>query len=169
MPTISCPTCAAKLKLPEQVTTQGFKCPKCGSIIGLESVTTLDVLPAGPSHRLISSRHELASTVPCRFCGESILPEARKCKHCGEMQDAEEREPERRSQRSSRRSDSDERVGFACPFCRSQARPISRSKISTGGWIMFVLLLFFCWPICWVGILMKEDYRVCADCGMNLG
>jgi hypothetical protein len=61
------------------------------------------------------------------------------------------------------------RVAFHCPFCQSSATPIEQSKISGAGWITFALfLLFFC-PLCWVGLLMKESYRVCASCGMKLG
>jgi hypothetical protein len=31
------------------------------------------------------------------------------------------------------------------------------------------LLLFFCWPICWIGLLMKDSYRACGSCGIRLG
>jgi hypothetical protein len=74
-------------------------------------------------------------------------------------------------QRDSRHDEprSESRVGFRCPFCQSRDLPVEQSKISTAGWITFVLfLLFFC-PLCWIGLLMKESYRVCGSCGMKLG
>jgi hypothetical protein len=30
-----------------------------------------------------------------------------------------------------------------------------------------VLVLLF-WPLFWIGLLIKENYRVCADCGRTL-
>lgn len=63
----------------------------------------------------------------------------------------------------------DEQQGrFICPFCRSNARPIVKSKVSTGGWVLFVVLLLFCFPLCLIGLLVKEDYRICSSCGIKL-
>ncbi len=59
---------------------------------------------------------------------------------------------------------------FHCPFCSSSTIPLVRSKVSTAGWITFVLLLLlFCWPFCWIGLLMREEYRQCSTCGMKIG
>jgi|SRR6266516_1884868 len=60
-------------------------------------------------------------------------------------------------------------VAFRCPYCQSQSPPIQKQKISTAGWILFVVLLLACFPLCWIGLLMKEDYRSCSFCGLNLG
>lgn len=38
------------------------------------------------------------------------------------------------------------------------------SKISTAGWLVFFGLLIFCFPICWVGFLMKDSGRKCLQC-----
>lgn len=59
---------------------------------------------------------------------------------------------------------------FHCPFCQSTRRPRKSSKITTAGWIFFwVLLLFLCLPLCWIGLLMTEQQTHCSDCGMKLG
>jgi hypothetical protein len=60
-------------------------------------------------------------------------------------------------------------VRFTCPFCRTEAVPIVRQKISAAGWITFVILLLFCLPLFWIGLLIKEDYRMCSGCGTKLG
>ena len=60
-------------------------------------------------------------------------------------------------------------AGFACPFCRAHGAPLQRAKISTAGWIVFAVLLLLCFPLFWIGLLMKETYRVCGSCGSNLG
>jgi hypothetical protein len=36
------------------------------------------------------------------------------------------------------------------------------------GWIVFCALLIFCLPLFWVGLLMKEEQRVCPMCRARL-
>jgi hypothetical protein len=79
---------------------------------------------------------------------------------------------DRRSRRTRYRQDNRDEVGFRCPYCNTNAFPVTRSKVSTAGWIFFwvFFLLIGCgWLFCWIGLLMKDEYRVCADCGMKLG
>jgi hypothetical protein len=59
--------------------------------------------------------------------------------------------------------------GFSCPFCGSTGAPITKSRISSAGWVVFVVLLLFCFPLFWIGLLMKEQYRECYECGSRLG
>lgn len=56
-----------------------------------------------------------------------------------------------------------------CPYCRTSAPPLIKRRISTAGWVVFAFLLFFTFIFCWVGLLIKEDYRVCSYCGAQLG
>jgi hypothetical protein len=69
--------------------------------------------------------------------------------------------------RRSRQRESN--VGFRCPFCHSNVPPEVKSKISTAGWVIFVVLLIACFPLCIIGLFIKEDYRVCRSCGIKLG
>jgi hypothetical protein len=57
---------------------------------------------------------------------------------------------------------------FRCPYCASEAKPVWRSKRGTSGLIVFLVLLVVFFPLCWIGLLMKDHYRVCADCRMKL-
>lgn len=59
-------------------------------------------------------------------------------------------------------------VGFRCPYCQSYQLPLTRKKISLAGWIIFAALLVVCFPLCFIGLFIKEDFRVCATCGMAL-
>jgi len=34
--------------------------------------------------------------------------------------------------------------------------------------VVFVVMLLFCWPLFFIGLLMKEEYQVCSDCGARL-
>lgn len=104
MPTINCSTCAAKLKLPASVETQTFKCPKCGSLIEADADAKDDAFRRGAPPRFNgsserdtreTSKRTNVETSSCRYCGEEILRNARKCKHCGEILDPDLRESRR--------------------------------------------------------------------------
>jgi hypothetical protein len=60
-------------------------------------------------------------------------------------------------------------AGYRCPHCGSAFVPMIAKKISADGWLTFALLLFFCPPFFWIGLLMKEEYRMCATCGTKFG
>ncbi len=57
---------------------------------------------------------------------------------------------------------------YRCPRCQTTQLPIIKRKISTAGWITFALLLLFTFIFFWVGLLMKEDSRVCPVCNLQL-
>ncbi len=41
-------------------------------------------------------------------------------------------------------------------------------RISVAGWIVFAVLLLFCFPLFWIGLLIKEEYRSCYECGVRI-
>jgi DNA-directed RNA polymerase subunit RPC12/RpoP len=56
---------------------------------------------------------------------------------------------------------------YRCPYCGSPHPPRVVEKISTGGWIVFAVMLLFCFPLFFIGLLMKETYQVCQQCGVR--
>lgn len=63
------------------------------------------------------------------------------------------------------------RMGFAkfhCPYCSTTTPPVEKSNISQGGWILFVVFLVVCFPVCFLGLLIREKHKYCASCGMKL-
>ncbi|HVG32341.1 MAG TPA: LITAF-like zinc ribbon domain-containing protein [Pyrinomonadaceae bacterium] len=60
-------------------------------------------------------------------------------------------------------------VGYRCPRCGASYLPTVEKKVSSEGWLIFVLMLFFCFPLFWIGLLMKQEYRVCPVCHADLG
>ena len=54
--------------------------------------------------------------------------------------------------------------GYHCPRCGTSNLPVVERKISTAGWVVFTVLLIFTWIFFWIGLLMKEDVRVCPVC-----
>ncbi len=63
------------------------------------------------------------------------------------------------------------RIGpvMTCPYCHYTGPARIGQKIATAGWVFFgvVLILFF--PLCWIGLLMKNNYYACGRCGIALG
>jgi hypothetical protein len=58
---------------------------------------------------------------------------------------------------------------FRCPRCGSPEPAVRQSKVSTAGWIVFALLLVLCFPLCFLGLLIREESLTCATCGAPLG
>jgi hypothetical protein len=58
---------------------------------------------------------------------------------------------------------------FRCPRCMSTYAPRMERRISTAGWITFSVLLVFFFPLFWIGLLIKEDVRVCPTCNSKIG
>lgn len=59
-------------------------------------------------------------------------------------------------------------TGYRCPNCQTTLPPLAEKRISTEGWIVFAALLVFCLPLFWVGLLMKEELRVCPACRIRV-
>lgn len=57
---------------------------------------------------------------------------------------------------------------YRCPNCGTTVLPVVERRISTAGWITFALLLVFTFVFFWIGLLMKQDYRVCPVCRATL-
>lgn len=55
-------------------------------------------------------------------------------------------------------------AGFRCPHCQSTAPPVVAKRIGAAGWIVFFALLIFCFPLCFIGLFIKEEYRMCSWC-----
>lgn len=60
-------------------------------------------------------------------------------------------------------------AGYRCPYCKSTAPPFTIEKISEAGWIVFAMMMLFCFPLFWIGLLMKENQRFCSACRARLG
>lgn len=141
---IACPHCRHQKKAPARFAGRQAKCPKCDKSFVVPSVGAPAAHPASPP------------PMP--------LVEYRPRREVGDPDDDYRPIRPRRRRRRER-----EEIGFRCPFCNTPEPPLWRAKVSTAGWVCFVLLLlFFCWPICWVGLLMKDWHSVCARCGMRL-
>lgn len=57
---------------------------------------------------------------------------------------------------------------YHCPRCSSQIFPRTVRQISTGGWIVFAVLLVTFFPLFWIGFLIKDEVRICPVCNLKL-
>ena len=58
---------------------------------------------------------------------------------------------------------------YQCPRCGSTLTPRFERKISNAGWIVFAVLMITFFPLFWIGLLIKEDARVCPICNLRVG
>lgn len=59
-------------------------------------------------------------------------------------------------------------VAYSCPYCQTHAPPIWKSEVSQIGWIVFVILLLTTCVFCFAGLMIRDRYRVCSQCGIRL-
>lgn len=57
--------------------------------------------------------------------------------------------------------------GYRCPRCASQLLPRIERKISSAGWVTFAVLIVAFFPLFWIGLLIKEDVRICPVCNLK--
>ena len=58
--------------------------------------------------------------------------------------------------------------GYHCPRCSSQLLPKAVKRVSTAGWITFAVLMVVFFPLFWIGLLIKEDVRMCPVCNLRI-
>lgn len=99
MPIVAqCETCGKKFQFEDKDAGRTSKCGACGKPLPIvpmksSSVTTATPAPviSRPSAplRTIQPLPPVSTTKACPFCGEQIQEVAVKCKHCGELLDAQ--------------------------------------------------------------------------------
>jgi len=133
------------------------------------------------------------STINCRNCGQPNADIARICRYCGMslLYGAQSSErptdyappPQQQQQQSDfggipawanvpppaaavapRPQTQHAPAHFRCPHCQSTAPPIVSKRIGTAGWVVFFALLIICFPFCFIGLFIKEEYRMCSWC-----
>lgn len=126
--TVSCPSCASKLKAPDHLAGRTLACPRCKTPVAVPSsahpgpaprqaIKPPPPVPRPPAElvvEVVPGADAVAVPAappykPCPFCSEQIRADARRCKHCGETLDPALRaaEEERRDtdRRQARRHD----------------------------------------------------------------
>lgn len=167
----NCPNCNRLLETPDGTSGAKFACPICGQRMEVPTPrpggkTLLGTLPDDDPATPLST----APLIPYSPREEPVYDEPRRERVRRGRDDYDDDFEERgRGRRRSRRSRIERRDGFECPFCGSDEFPRVKNEVSTAGWVVFIILILFCTPLCWIGILITEEKRLCRDCGMKLG
>lgn len=56
---------------------------------------------------------------------------------------------------------------WTCRHCGAAGTKFIYQKISTGGWVLFSILLLGCFPLCWIGLMIKDQKTKCSHCGTD--
>jgi DNA-directed RNA polymerase subunit M/transcription elongation factor TFIIS len=170
---VQCPVCTKTLHAPENAAGKGCACPSCQSIVPIPLTNDeqsapdyfdepLPLVLAVPPPLPI----ETGRVTACPTCGKllTITPELEgsfvTCPFCEREFRAGGHALERPRKIRKRR-----RFRFECPYCGSHEEPIDTSRVSSAGWVLFVLLF----PLfCWIGLLIRERETRCYDCRRRL-
>ncbi len=55
-----------------------------------------------------------------------------------------------------------------CPNCGAEDVPVERKEMAQEGLIVLIVLLFVFWPLFWIGLLMKQTFLICRECGFKI-
>lgn len=154
----ACPVCNTVMRMPSSKVGKKGNCPKCGQRLEIPQPPPQGTILASP----LPSDPAIRAAVPPLPAPPPVQPPPARAAFV----DSEDVEvmPEAMPIRVRR----DEPPGFRCPFCHTAAMPLVKKKMSTTGWVVFVVLLICCFPLCLLGLLIKEDYRQCSQCGIKL-
>ena len=61
-----------------------------------------------------------------------------------------------------------QQAAFCCPYCQTTRPPIWKSEVSQIGWIVFAILLVTTCVFCFVGLFIRDKYRICSQCKIRL-
>ena len=59
-------------------------------------------------------------------------------------------------------------LGFSCPGCGTGMPPFERSKTTWVSWCVAAILLFVCFPVFWLGFLIRQKEYICSNCGCKI-
>ena len=131
------------------------------------------------------------SNIYCHNCGQSNADIARICRYCGTPLSSNSRSSQQRppdyapppqtdfggipswatppqqqqpAPVQPLRQPAGAPANFRCPHCQSNAPPVIAKRIGVAGWVVFFALLIFCFPLCFIGLFIKEEYRMCSWC-----
>jgi lipopolysaccharide-induced tumor necrosis factor-alpha factor len=179
---LNCPGCGQRLQIPQPPPAAP---PLNKTVLAVESQAPappplpsahVQPVPASAPGPAEIPFVELADEKParrerCLECGRDVTGQDRllTCPNCGSLfcssacyRDHQAFAHGNRKRRRERRE------GFRCPYCGTGEPPYVSTTISSEGWVVFALLLIFCFPLFWIGLLITEQRRHCADCGARL-
>ena len=164
----ACPTCSQLLECSDDLIGGKVMCGKCGQRILVptpppqtnagNNKTTLGKIVDTNKTRLGEIVEEVPNKQALSQPGQ--IPVAFPAQPMNTSQPTDKSDEPKKSSHSKRK--------FRCQFCGSTEQPIFREDISLTGWIICGVMLFVFFPLCWIGLFIKENVRFCAECNNRL-
>jgi len=182
---LNCPDCNQRLQIPQpsappaplvNKTILAVEEPAAGSPMSRSPSPPMPSVPAVPVVKLelVEETPAKAERAParresCLECGVDVTQRSRvqTCPDCGSLFCSAACYREHQKHSHSRKQKKRPRE-VECEYCGSNEPPYRTSQISQAGWIVFVLMLVFFFPLFWIGLLMTETQYTCRDCGRRL-
>jgi DNA-directed RNA polymerase subunit RPC12/RpoP len=173
----SCPKCRSFLTAHDEDAGKKLACPSCGQ--------RLQIPPPPPPNKTVLGKLEEFDTPARTVLGNlEDFGSAPQAESTTATRPATMRALNLEPVDGERKDDEyDERRAQwpRCPYCRYRGRPFIRERVAVAGWIVMGMIAFICvflalflcvpillTPLCLLGLLIKEHYRVCGECGMQL-
>jgi uncharacterized paraquat-inducible protein A len=153
---VTCPTCGYQAEAPPNFHGREATCPRCETKFAAPSKPGDGFGFTQPSSAVVLYQPPRTEREPAR-------------RSTRDYADEDDRPRRRRRRRGRYDEDHDDGYGYRCPYCRTRARPYRRSQISGAGWAIFIVMILFCLPLFWIGLLITEEYSVCSRCGARVG
>ena len=150
-----------------------FACPRCSTVMqtGSDKIG-FDVACPHCAHRfrLIEPEEASAGSSPSGAADAPTMPPVSSPIPNAPMPPHEHQtyQPAPSSPNLTRVANAPGSVPYSCPYCQTHAPPIWKSEVSQIGWIVFVILLLTTCVFCFAGLLIRDRYRVCSQCGIRL-
>jgi DNA-directed RNA polymerase subunit RPC12/RpoP len=152
----SCPKCQSPLESLESQAGRKVACPTCGQRMAVP-------WPA-KKKTVVAELDEDDEPAPRR--GYDNYPPARyreddnRGRRYADDDDDDYQRPGRRLRRRERNCE--------CPNCGAVGETYERKEIAQEGWIVLVVLLLTFFPLFFLGLLMKQNYLICRECGYKI-
>lgn len=146
----SCPTCKSLLQAPPVKAGEKVACPKCGQRLLIPN-------PVKPAAR---NKTVLGVPLPSpRSSSSNLKPDSL------DVAPPQGRDPRPPLELGIEADDLNPRqMVLRCPRCGSEAKPTKWKAMPAVGWLIFVVLLLFFFPLFWLPFCLYELWYMCPDC-----
>jgi hypothetical protein len=172
-----CPHCQRAVNLGSGTYCALTLCPHCGDTFyppppPVEPEPPV-LEPADPSVPAPAGPHCAGCGRPVRGAGRRVLQTCRRCDadFCSESCLDRHHKLTGHGRRRSRGRSSARRPRplfgppDRCPECDSDRLPVRETRMSQTGLIVMIALLVMAFPLFWIGLLIRDEFYVCRDCG----
>ena len=140
----------------EGVAVLHYSCPSCRS--------PLESLESQAGRKVACPTCGQRMQVPWPAKNKTLVPELDEAEPVRRGRGYEDDEDYRRPARRPHRRERD----CECPNCGTVDDAYERKEIAPEGWVVLVVLLVTFFPLFFLGLLMKQNYLVCRECGYKI-